>query len=128
MVAHIDEIAGLAHEATASAAAQPGAMKARLEQQVRELLGDATLAPERLAQEAALLAVRADVREEIDRLEAHVEQARSELGEDWWPYGVQENRAVLATFLRYHHEQGLSRQRLEPDKLFAPETLEAFKI
>jgi 4,5-dihydroxyphthalate decarboxylase len=35
---------------------------------------------------------------------------------------------VLDTFLRYHHEQGLSRQRMQPEALFAPETLEAFKI
>ena len=61
-------------------------------------------------------------------LVAHVEQARSELGEDWWPYGLQENRAVLETFLRYHHEQGLSKKRLKPEDLFAPETFEAFKV
>jgi len=35
---------------------------------------------------------------------------------------------VLDTFLRYHHEQGLSKRRLQPDELFAPETLESFKI
>jgi 4,5-dihydroxyphthalate decarboxylase len=59
---------------------------------------------------------------------AHVEQARRELGEDWWPYGFEANRHVLETFLRYHHEQGLSRRRLKPEELFAPETFEAFKI
>src|SRR5438128_1756840 len=37
-------------------------------------------------------------------------------------------RVALATFLRYSHEQGLSRRRLAPEDLFAPETLEAFKI
>jgi len=59
---------------------------------------------------------------------AHVEEARRELGEDWWPYGFEANRHVLETFLRYHHEQGLSARRLEPEELFAPETLEAFRI
>jgi 4,5-dihydroxyphthalate decarboxylase len=59
---------------------------------------------------------------------AHVEEARRELGEDWWPYGFAPNRQVLDTFLRYHHEQGLSARRLQPEELFAPETLEAFKI
>jgi len=59
---------------------------------------------------------------------AHVEDARRELGEDFWPYGFQENRAALATFLRYHFEQGLSQRLLEPEELFAPETLESFKI
>jgi 4,5-dihydroxyphthalate decarboxylase len=59
---------------------------------------------------------------------AAVEEARAELGDDWWPYGVARNRAVLDTFLRYHHEQGLSARRLTVEELFAPETFEAFKI
>jgi len=59
---------------------------------------------------------------------AHVEEARRELGDDWWPYGFAANRAVLDTFLRYHHAQGLSKRRLAPEDLFAPETLEAFRI
>jgi 4,5-dihydroxyphthalate decarboxylase len=57
-----------------------------------------------------------------------VEEARAELGADWWPYGFARNRAVLDTFLRYHHEQGLSARRLQPEELFARETFEAFKI
>ena len=61
-------------------------------------------------------------------LTAHVEDAVRELGEDWWPYGFHANRHVLDTFLRYHHEQGLSKRRLRPEELFAPETLEAFRI
>jgi 4,5-dihydroxyphthalate decarboxylase len=59
---------------------------------------------------------------------AHVEDARRELGDDWWLYGVAANRHVLDTFLRYHHEQGLSQRRLAPEELFAPETLEGFRI
>ncbi len=61
-------------------------------------------------------------------LTAHVEDARRTLGADWWAYGLEPNRRVLETFLRYHHEQGLSRRRLAPEELFAPETLEAFKV
>jgi 4,5-dihydroxyphthalate decarboxylase len=58
-----------------------------------------------------------------------VEETTALMGEDWWPYGLGEaNRKVLETFLRYHHEQGLSPERLELDTLFAPETREAFKI
>jgi len=38
------------------------------------------------------------------------------------------NQHVLDTFLRYHYEQGLSKRRLQPQELFAPETLESFKI
>jgi 4,5-dihydroxyphthalate decarboxylase len=59
---------------------------------------------------------------------AHVEEARALLGEDWWPYGVEPNRHVLETFLRYHHEQGLSKRRLEVEELFAPETLASFRV
>jgi len=59
---------------------------------------------------------------------AHFEEARREMGDDFWSYGFAPNRHVLATFLRYHHEQGLSRRRLEPEELFAPETLESFRI
>ena len=61
-------------------------------------------------------------------LTAHVEDAIREFGEDWWPYGFHGNRHVIDTFLRYHHEQGLSKRRFQPEELFAPETMEAFKI
>jgi 4,5-dihydroxyphthalate decarboxylase len=59
---------------------------------------------------------------------AHVEEARALLGEDWWPYGVEPNRHVLETFLRYHHEQGLSNRSLKVEELFAPETLKSFRV
>jgi 4,5-dihydroxyphthalate decarboxylase len=59
---------------------------------------------------------------------AHVEEARREMGEDWWPYGLAANRQALDTFLRYHHEQGLSRRRFAPEELFARETLESYKV
>ncbi len=58
----------------------------------------------------------------------HIEQARDLLGEDFWSYGLEANRETLATFARYHHEQGLSRRLVEPDELFAPETTEEFVI
>ncbi len=61
-------------------------------------------------------------------LTAHVEETRHEMGDDFWPYGLERNRRALTTFLRYSHEQGLAKQRLEPEQLFAPETLESFKI
>jgi 4,5-dihydroxyphthalate decarboxylase len=62
-------------------------------------------------------------------LNQHLEDARRILGEDYWSYGLGEaDRKVLATFLRYHHEQGLSRTLRTPRQLFAPEALEAFII
>jgi 4,5-dihydroxyphthalate decarboxylase len=59
---------------------------------------------------------------------AEIEEVRRDMGHDWWPYGFQPNRATLDTFLRYHHEQGLSKRRVTPEELFVPEALEAFKI
>ncbi|MDB5908231.1 MAG: transporter substrate-binding protein [Massilia sp.] len=61
-------------------------------------------------------------------LTAHVEEARREMGDDFWPYGYEKNEATLSTFLRYSYEQGLSKHLLTPSRLFAPETLESFKI
>jgi 4,5-dihydroxyphthalate decarboxylase len=58
----------------------------------------------------------------------HVEETERLMGRNFWPYGLQENAHTLRTFLRYSWEQGLSRRQLEPHELFAPETLESFKI
>ena len=58
------------------------AIKAKLMAQIEEMIGGATgLSEERLHQEAALLATRADIREELDRLEAHIAAARALLAE-----------------------------------------------
>jgi 4,5-dihydroxyphthalate decarboxylase len=57
-----------------------------------------------------------------------LEEARALLGEDYWSYGLEANRHVLETFLRYHSDQGLSRRRYAPEELFAPEATEAFVI
>lgn len=59
---------------------------------------------------------------------AHVEETFAMMGEDFWPYGVERNRKTLQTFLRYHHESGLSPRVLEVEEMFAPETLEEFVI
>jgi 4,5-dihydroxyphthalate decarboxylase len=61
-------------------------------------------------------------------LNSHVEEVRKEMGDDFWPYGLEKNRANLEEFLRYSYEQGLSRKLLTPEDLFAPETFESFKI
>jgi 4,5-dihydroxyphthalate decarboxylase len=58
----------------------------------------------------------------------HIEQSRELLGDDFWSYGLSSNEKVLDVFLRYHHEQGLSKRRYDPADLFAPETAEAFVI
>ncbi|WP_292531174.1 YicC/YloC family endoribonuclease [Methylocystis sp.] len=72
----LDRISALAAQADAAPARQPEAIRARLKQQVARLLENAeAFDPARLHQEATLLAVRADIREELDRLKAHVESA-----------------------------------------------------
>jgi 4,5-dihydroxyphthalate decarboxylase len=61
-------------------------------------------------------------------LTTHVEETETLMGRDFWPYGYEPNVPALSTFLRYHHEQGLSKRLLTPKEIFAPESLEAFKI
>ncbi len=74
----LGEIADLCEEAEKLAAMQPQAIRERLRQQIAALLEDVPGLPEeRLAQEAALLMTKADCREELDRLEAHLEAARA---------------------------------------------------
>ena len=80
---HLESIARLVADAESSAATQPAALRQRLKAQLEELLQSAPALPEeRLAQEAAILITKADVREEIDRLEAHVAAARELLAGD----------------------------------------------
>lgn len=73
---HLAAIDALRRQADASPARRPEAIRARLDEQVAILLEGRALDPDRLHQEAVLLAVRADIREELDRLAAHVAQAR----------------------------------------------------
>jgi uncharacterized protein (TIGR00255 family) len=76
LTGHLDRIEALTGQARALGSVQPEALKARLRQQVLELLdASPALNEDRLAQEAALLATKADIREELDRLVAHVHAA-----------------------------------------------------
>jgi 4,5-dihydroxyphthalate decarboxylase len=93
---------------------------------VAQSLSKAFAAAQRAAYED--LAHTAALKTMLPWLTAHVEDARREMGDDFWPYGLARNQDALATFLRYSHEQGLSKRRLVPEELFAPETLEGFKI
>jgi uncharacterized protein (TIGR00255 family) len=83
----LDVISRFVDEAEASPARQPDAIRARLEAQIAELIdGKSALDPARLHQEAVLIAARADIREELDRLRAHVDSAR-ELLQEGGPVG-----------------------------------------
>lgn len=59
---------------------------------------------------------------------AEFQQTRALMGQDFWPYGVDANRAVLDRFLDYHYRQGLSQRRVQVDELFAPSTMHLTKI
>jgi uncharacterized protein (TIGR00255 family) len=73
----VDSIAAQAAAARALTASSPAVIEGKFRAKLDELLGDMNLDPARLAQEAALLAIKADVREELDRLDAHVIEART---------------------------------------------------
>lgn len=79
---HLDEIARLVEGASACASAQPEALREKLRLQVATILGSfPALSEDRLAQEAAILIGKADIREELDRLRAHIHAAREMMAE-----------------------------------------------
>ena len=59
---------------------------------------------------------------------ARATAAHGLFGDGLWPYGVDANRTTLRAFLGYMHEQGLTPRRLEPEELFAPQTLTSFRV
>lgn len=78
LVSEIGEIEQLMDEARVLAADQPRVLRDRMLAQIAELMAPGVSLPEdRIAQEVALLATRADLREELDRLGAHCKEARS---------------------------------------------------
>jgi uncharacterized protein (TIGR00255 family) len=80
--ARLDAIAALGARAEATPGRAPQAVKARLAEQIAALMETGTrFDPDRLHQEAMLIAAKADIREELDRLAAHVDQARRLLAE-----------------------------------------------
>ena len=77
LAGHLDRIDGLARAAAATAALQPERIRDRVRDQIAALLDSVPpVAEDRLAQEVAHLAARADMGEEIDRLAAHAAAAR----------------------------------------------------
>lgn len=77
LMSQLDDISRFSQQAGECAVLRPEAVKARMRAQVAAVLEAApSLAEDRVAQEVALIAVKADVREELDRLKAHVAAAR----------------------------------------------------
>ena len=82
LLGHIDTIEVLTKKAEQDPAREAANIRARLETQLRPLLDLSSMDEARLYQEAAILATKADIREEIDRLLTHVASARSLLKGD----------------------------------------------
>lgn len=81
LLGFLDRIAGLVDQAEAIAGEQPAAIKDRFAKRMADLLGEG-VDEARIVQEAAAMAVRADVREELDRLKGHVASARQLIAGD----------------------------------------------
>lgn len=79
MMIHLDQLETLIGQATKDPSTRSHAMHARLVEQIERLsaVEETSIDPQRLAAEAALLATKADIREELDRLTAHVASARA---------------------------------------------------
>ncbi len=77
IVGQLDQIEKLAAQARKSASTAPAALRDKISAQLDKLLSGAGLPEERLAQEAALLALKADVCEELDRFDAHLQSGRA---------------------------------------------------
>lgn len=58
----------------------------------------------------------------------YVDEVRPTLGGNYFPYGIEENRTCLEVYLRWCHEQGITRRHLKPEELFAQETGAAFRV
>jgi 4,5-dihydroxyphthalate decarboxylase len=61
-------------------------------------------------------------------LDAEIDETLALMGRDPWPYGVESNRKTLEAMLDYAHRHGTTRRRLQIEEIFAPTTLERFKV
>jgi uncharacterized protein (TIGR00255 family) len=81
LIQRMDEIERLAKKAETAPGRKPEAIKARIAEQVAALLESSErFDSDRLNQEALMIAARADIREELDRIASHVSQAREMIG------------------------------------------------
>ena len=59
---------------------------------------------------------------------ANALHAQELMGEDFWPYGIEANRATLEAFLGFAHEQGVCARRLTPEELFVEQVQQSFTV
>jgi len=58
----------------------------------------------------------------------YTEQSEAMFGDDYWPYGIEDNRVTLDAFLQYSFEQGVCLRRLQVEDLFPKNVLSSFKV
>jgi 4,5-dihydroxyphthalate decarboxylase len=56
-------------------------------------------------------------------LQPLIEEEKRIIGEDWYPYGIAQNRETIEALLQYTHEHGLTDRRVKLEELFAPATM-----
>ena len=56
-------------------------------------------------------------------LQPMIEEEKKIIGEDWYPYGIAQNRQTIEALLQYTHEHGLTDRRVKLEELFAPATM-----
>lgn len=61
-------------------------------------------------------------------VEEHIQEAMTLMGDQFWPYGIEQNRTVLEKFFKHHYEQGLSAKLVTPEDMFHPSTFETYKL
>lgn len=61
-------------------------------------------------------------------LTSEIENTKKLMGDDFWPYGLEPNRTTLEALINYSYEQGLIKNKLKVEDLFAKSTLEQYTI
>ena len=56
-----------------------------------------------------------------------IDELKKVFGNDWWPYGIEANRHVLESLIRYMGEQGLLKTAIRVEDLFVPNLGDEFK-
>jgi len=72
------------------------------------------------AKEAAYRALQNERLTSLPFMRTYLNETRALFGDDPWPYGLERNWAELDQMLAYAHDQGLTEQRLSPERLFDP--------
>ena len=64
----------------------------------------------------------------IPWLADNIDKLQEKYGDDLYPYGIEENRPTLETFLQYAYEQGIARRHAKPEDIFPPGVMVSVKV